>query len=506
MTADESSKPIWRHFAGERFAAVEHDVDTDVLVVGAGMFGMMAAYLLAKAGRSVTVVERRAIGSGETGSTSAHLTGITDARLPALVAAYGDDTARAVIEAHLSALDVVEQTVADERIDCGFQRVPAFLMPPLFGDDRRAEADLLRDAAIAARWGIGSAGLVSVPGFQRSGVCFPDQAILHPLRFLAGLARALVNLGCPMYERSEVTACTSDPLTAEVNGRRIRCGYLVVATHVPLTAARSETKAALFQTKLSSSQTYVVAARLPQSSLSPALYWDTTEPYHYIRTYDDAEGRIILVGGEDHRTGQEQNPPARFEALSQGVARLFPEAKLIGRWSGQVVETPDGLPYIGEYGERQLTATGFSGNGLSFAVLAATIVRDTLLGHAPPWAEIFAPQRKPVQGFWRYATNNAAYPYHFVKDRLATLHSHDIDSIPPKSGRIVRIDGRPLAIYRTEDGRLVRRSAVCRHLGCIVRWNSAEGTWDCPCHGARYLPTGEVIAGPAEESLALADD
>jgi Rieske Fe-S protein len=259
-------------------------------------------------------------------------------------------------------------------------------------------------------------------------------------------------------------------------------------------------RATLFQTKLASYSTYAVAATAPARTLPEMIWSDTAEPFNYLRVDRTEEGDVIILGGEDHKTGQVVETADCFERLEQRLAKIAPDAVISHRWSGQVVETVDGLPYIGENADGQFIATGFSGNGMTFGVVAAMMARDYLTGRKNGWEETFNPSRVELAAGATYVCENVDFPVHLVKDRLG-IKDGEPGELKAGEGCVVKIDGETVAICRDEDGTMHRLRAVCPHLGCIVAWNESERTWDCPCHGSRFCADGSLIAGPAEEGL-----
>jgi Rieske Fe-S protein len=210
----------------------------------------------------------------------------------------------------------------------------------------------------------------------------------------------------------------------------------------------------------------------------------------------------VIFGGEDHKTGQTTDTAACYERLEASIKTFLPQIDITHHWSGQVIETSDGLPYLGETADRQFAATGFAGNGMTFGTLAAMMARDAALGRRNPWAELFDVGRtKVAAGGWDYLKENLDYPYYMVRDRLAGTHGESVEEVARGEGKLLYLDGRRVAVSRDAKGVVRRVSAVCTHLGCLVGWNAAEQTWDCPCHGSRFLPNGGVLAGPAEAPL-----
>lgn len=475
----------------------------DVIVVGGGITGLTAAYLIKKAGKSVCVLERTSLGMGDTGCTTAHLTYVTDTRLPQLMRIFGRDEARLVWAGGKSAINTIERIVTTEAIGCEFQRVPGFFHASFKGE-RDESRELKDEAELAHGLGFHASYIPAVPFLERPGVRFSDQAKFHPRAYLAGLARAVDGDGSEIHENSEVAEVQEEDLAVKVNGHVVHCGHLLIATHVPLMGKTGLVKATLFQTKLAPYSSYAIGARFPVGLLPTACYWDTSDPYYYLRVDQRRDTDYVIFGGEDHKTGQEVNTAERVARLEATLLKILPMAQIDCHWSGQVIETHDGLPYVGETAERQYVATGFSGNGMTFGTLGAMILADRILGRENPWSEIFDVHRKKLQGgAWDYIKENLDYPYYLIKDRLSPPEGNSTRAVKRGEGKILVVNGERVACSRDSQGKVTMLSPVCTHMGCLVRWNSAEKTWDCPCHGSRFQTTGEVLAGPAETPLEV---
>jgi len=258
--------------------------------------------------------------------------------------------------------------------------------------------------------------------------------------------------------------------------------------------------ATLFQSKLALYTSYVLGARLPRGLVPEALYWDTTDPYYYLRIDRQRDADYAIFGGEDSKTGQEED--GVFERLEQKLKQVLPQAEVQHRWLGQIVETNDGLPFIGENSGRQFVATGFCGNGFTLGTLSAVMARDRFLKRKNPWFDLFRVDRRKFHGgTWRYLKENLDYPFYMVRDRLTRAESDSVADLKFGEGKIVKLDGKKVAAFRDDTGKVNLHSPVCTHMKCIVRWNAADKTWGCPCHGSRFKPTGEVFSGPAEAPL-----
>lgn len=487
-----------------RFERLHRNIKVDVVVVGAGITGATAAYLLKKAGLKVALLERDRCTRVDSANTTAHLTCVTDARLSELVKSFGEDHARAVWEAGDAAIQRIHETVHAEDIDCQFQWVPGYLHASLLSDGDDERKGLAKDTELANGLGFQAELLDSVPLVERPGIRFAEQALFHPLRYISRLLVRIPGRNSYVFEHSAPSEITEEPLTVTVGYYKIQCKKLVVATHVPLMGIAGYATATLFQTKLTAYSTYAIGAKVPRGRYPRASFWDTSDPYYYLRI-DPRKGHdYAILGGEDHKTGQRRSTDASFKRLAEIMKKLLPDAKLDAQWTGQVIESHDGLPLIGEITDNQFIGTAYAGNGMTFGTLAGMMACDYVLERRNPWSELFNPKRKAIRrGAWDYLKENLDYPYYLAKDRMRAAEGKSLRSVARGTGKILKVDGKKVAAYRDPKGVVTVLSPVCSHLGCLVQWNDGDSTWDCPCHGSRFKPTGEVIAGPAEEPLRM---
>jgi glycine/D-amino acid oxidase-like deaminating enzyme/nitrite reductase/ring-hydroxylating ferredoxin subunit len=486
-----------------QFTALSRNLTVDVVIIGGGITGITAAYLFKKAGCSVALLDRGHCGGVDTAYTTAHLTAVTDKRLHELQADFGKDNAQAVWHAGLAALDQIAANVRAENIDCEFSWVPGYLHVAPHGDsDIEEEAvSLEKDIEVAQELGFSVEFVKSVPYFKRPGIKFANQAKFHPLKYLAALVDTIPGQGSHIFENTEATEFSENPLEVHADKYKLRCSYVVLATHTPLMGKTGMLSATLLQTKLSLYTSYVIGAEIPKGLIPEACFWDTDDPYHYLRIDSRSGVDFAIFGGEDQKTGQEGNAESVYRRLEQTLQKTVPEANPVQRWSGQVIETNDGLPFIGETARQQFAATGFAGNGMTFGTLGAMMAVDAYLQRKNPWSRLFDVNRKKLTGAWDYLRENKDYPYYLLRDWLAGAEANSWDQLKRNQGMIISLDGKKVAAYRDARGKVSLCSPVCTHLKCIVAWNNAEKTWDCPCHGSRFKPTGEVLAGPAEEDL-----
>jgi glycine/D-amino acid oxidase-like deaminating enzyme/nitrite reductase/ring-hydroxylating ferredoxin subunit len=484
-------------------APLAEDVHVDVCVVGAGIAGMTTAYLLAKAGRSVAVLDDGPIGGGMTQMTSAHLTHAMDDRYYELERLHGRVGARLAAESHTAAIERIEAIAREERFECELERVNGYLL--LAEGDREETLDRELDAAHRA----GLTEVSKLPrapyeGF-RSGPClrFPRQAQFHPLMYLAGLTQALHRLGGRVYTGSHAERIDGGaPARVRTRNHLVTADAVVVATNVPVNDRVA------IHTKQAPYMTYVIGARVPRGAVPRALAWDTGDPYHYVRVAPFGGDELLIVGGEDHKSGQASENGERYERLETWTRARFPVAGEIAfRWSGQVMETVDYLSFTGRNpmdAENVYIHTGDSGMGLTHGTIAGMLLCDLITGRDSPWAKLYDPARKRVGAAREYAAENLNVARQYA-DWLMPGEVRSPDEIAPGSGAVMRRGLHKLAVYRDAQGALHEHSAACPHLGCIVHWNSAAATWDCPCHGSRFDCEGRVINGPANRDLAPAE-
>ena len=480
-------------------APLAGNVRYDVCVIGGGIAGLTTAYLLASEGKSVVVLDGKPqVAEGETAFTTAHLAWVLDDRFTRVASIRGDDAAKLAAASHRAAIDLIEEIARRENIDCDFQRLDGYLFAGADGPQ------VVRDEMLAlTRLGLLFERVERAPlpaGDTGPALRFPDNGQFHPLKYLGALAGLVRAKGGVIHTDTQVVKVDNgEPCVAHTRaGHTVTAGAVVVATNTPFDSGLT------LHLKLAAYLTYAIALEMKPEAFPPALYWDTEDPYHYVRTARVGGGDFLIVGGEDHKTGQEQDQGERWAKLEAWARERFPNAGAVRhRWSGQVFETPDGLGLIGlapGWRDNLYVITGDSGMGMTHGTLGARLVADLILGRTSAFAGLYSPARWMPGALKSLLGENANLAAQYG-DWFTGGEVKSAADIPNGHGAVVRAGLTKTAVYKDDAGAVHELSAVCPHLGGIVHWNPGERTWDCSCHGSRFACTGEVQHGPAVEGL-----
>jgi glycine/D-amino acid oxidase-like deaminating enzyme/nitrite reductase/ring-hydroxylating ferredoxin subunit len=501
----ESGKTLsaWTDVARPEFTQLTENISCDVCVIGAGITGLTCAYALAKEGKKVVVLDAGKVVCGETQRTTAHISDVVDDSYQEIERIYGKDKMRLIKESLTASIQKIESIISNESIDCDYSRLEAFLWET--SDTYEKDPDFLkkeREASLNA--GFPQVDFIDsfeiIDGAPRA-LRFPAQAQFHVVKYLNGICNALKAMGVQIYQESRVEKIDpKDAPTATLkNKTTVTAKDIVVATNGPIIDFSIQTKQIAYRT-------YVIAMKIKKGSIPDALYWDTEEPYHYVRKHPidgNTEEELLVAGGEDHRVGEANDGAARFARLEQWTRSTFVvDGEIEYRWSGQVYEPTDALGFIGqdpELGKHIYVATGDSGMGVTNGTIAALLLTDLIAGRENPWTEIYSLGRQTPKALGNYIGESMHSLSHY-KDNIVTKTVEEQD-IHPGEGGIIERGGKKLAAYRESTEAVKTVSPYCTHLGGVVCWNSCESSWDCPVHGSRFTADGEVIYGPADGDL-----
>jgi len=468
----------------------------DVAVIGAGITGVTTALLLKREGARVAVLERDTVAGGATGRTTAKCSALQETRYRTLRAQHGDEVAAVYAQANLAAVAQIAALVEDEALDCSLQRVPALTYAAQ--EEHLPEVEEEARAARAAGLPVELTADAGLPFAVRGAVRLDDQAQFHPVRYVRALADRVDGEGSAIFEHTTVTGVDegSPCRVATAAGHAVAAEQVVVATNYPLLDRGA------FFARLEATRSYLVAARV-RGDVPPGMLISAGKPTRSVRHFRGAGETWLLVGGEGHPTGASEAQPERYAALERFAREHWDVIDVPYRWSTQDAMPVDGLPFIGRYtpaSSRLFVATGFQKWGMTNGTAAAMLLSDLVAARANPWAETFDPGRV-ARSASRLAKLNLRTARHFVGDRLRRAQAASAADVPAGEGRVVRDGLGQTGVYRDADGALHAVSLRCTHLGCLLHFNAAETSWDCPCHGSRFDVDGGVLQGPAVEPL-----
>lgn len=489
------------------FGTLQEDKTTDVLIVGGGIAGLSTAYCLAMSGKRVILVEDGQLGSGETGRTTAHITYALDDRYYDLEKYFGEEKSSLAAESHRHALEWIRNTIEAENIDCRFMNADGYL----FTDPTDKEENLDKEYEATQRAGLPTEMVSQMPGInlRQRAIRYPSQGQFHILKYLRGLAEAIIRMGGEIYTNTHATDISK--AGAKANGYTITANHIVVATNTPVNDIVT------MHTKQWPYRTYVVAAKVPKGKLPYAMWWDTgnmdskwvAKPYHYVRLEPlDDSSDLLISGGEDHKTGQADeediSESQRYERLINWTRQHFPQfSEIAYKWSGQVMEPVDCLAYIGKNpgDENIYIITGDSGNGMTHGTLGGLIVSDLISGQDNRWAGLYEPSRITIRTGGDYIKEVGNMAYKMAKDWLSSGDIKELNELMPGKGAVLSRGLDKIAVYKDADGTVHTCTAICPHLGGVLQWNDDEKSFDCPLHGSRFTAYGKVINGPAISDL-----
>jgi glycine/D-amino acid oxidase-like deaminating enzyme/nitrite reductase/ring-hydroxylating ferredoxin subunit len=499
------TQSFWEATTPQRpeFPALENDIEVDVAIIGGGITGITTALQLTAAGKKVAVLEARRVGGGTTGWSTGNLYVPVGPYLHNIAHSRDNETMQTVAQARKTALDFIELQSKEKNIDCHFSRRPwyFFTQEADMVSTIENEVAALQQAGLAAEY-VNEVPPLKIPDLKRAAT-LNNQARFHPLRYVLGLATAVAQQGCRIFEHTTVHDFKeeADHCLVKTSHGNVTCKQLVIATHIPIGIHTVQTVAAPYRS-------YVVAMRLKDDAYPDAYFWHNDKTHHAITTHstDSMKLDMLMIAGNHHKTGQASHQEYQhyFNELEAYARRHFDVASVEYRWSAQHYRSGDGVPYIGlthKAAKRTYIATGYYADGLIYGTVAGLHLADMLTGRENAWVKAFdATRGTNLATATQFVKENMNVATQYLKDIPKGTVSHFAE-IKPGEGKTIEIDSEKLAVYRDENNALHVCSAVCTHMKCIVNWNNAEKTWDCPCHGSRFMIDGSVIEGPAIENL-----
>lgn len=497
MTID---KPLWLdHLRLKGFPALQEDLKVDVVLVGGGITGITAAYLLAKEGVKVALLEADRLLNGTTGHTTAKVTAQHDLTYDEYINHFGKSAARLYYEACTDAMGLIQKTIKEHHIECDYESHDAYL----YATTEEYVKKLEKEFEAYRKLNIDGELVDALPiGVKALGALkMNNQAQFHPLKYLERLVDTIIDAGGLIYEHTTAVNVKDDGDETAVltrDGYRAIGNYVIACSHFPFYEG-----AGFYSTRLHADRSYALAC-ITDKEFPGGMYLSVDQPIRSLRSAKLDGKNVVIIGGEGHKTGQGKDTRLHFEALEAFAREQMGSKEVLYRWSTQDLVTLDKMPYIGPITAsrpRVLIATGYRKWGMTNGTTAANLLADIVLDRKNPYRELFSPSRFHADPSLKtFLKENANVVKHLIKGKIETS-DQDLQSLSNDQGAVVKIDGERKGAYRDAEGKLHVVDTTCTHVGCEVNWNAGERTWDCPCHGSRFSYTGEVVEGPAEKPL-----
>ncbi|MFC4873146.1 FAD-dependent oxidoreductase [Negadavirga shengliensis] len=500
MTKNEIPyKPLWPSWKeATTFPSLSKNLRVDVAVIGAGITGLTAAYHLAKAGMKVAVLEQSQIGAGTTGHSTGNLYAPVDESTHSMDDKHNFHIRQLVTLSRIKAIDAIEQNIKLFGMDCGFKRVPFYLFSTQ--EDKNHQKKIERETRALDHAGLKIQN--EAPNFPyqyTSMLALENQAQFNPLQYLQQFASIITDNNCSIYENTQVLDVEKGQSSVlKTSKEMIKAEKVIMATHTPKGVYGAHAKMETFRE-------FALAGKVKQKSPDPGIYWHLQDNRKFsVRSYHGENKAYVIVLGDPYLTGNTSSNSDRINNLQVYLKNHFDIDQFECLWAGQNYKPADHLPYIGtSLTESNIyIATGFSADGLVYGTVAGTLIADMIMGNPNPYIDIYNPSRLTFfASAKRTAKENVRVLSNLAKTAFAPVDEKAFHDIKPGDGKITHIDSRTVAAYREPSGNMVAVSAICPHLGCQVRWNGEERSWDCPCHGSRFSASGEVLEGPAYQGL-----
>jgi glycine/D-amino acid oxidase-like deaminating enzyme/nitrite reductase/ring-hydroxylating ferredoxin subunit len=484
------------------YPALEEDIKVDVAIIGGGITGILSAYLLGREGVKVAVIEADHILQGTTGHTTAKITSQHELIYSKIKNQMSEEFAEQYADANESAIRMIEKIANENNIECDFvpQSAYVYTLQYKYIEKIKDEAEVADSIGIKATY----LEEIPLPFSIKAAVRFNNQAQFHPRKFLLPLAKEITRSGSQIFEQSRIVDIEDDSnyvLTTN-QGKKVSAEKLIIASHYPC-----YNKAGLYFTRIYQERSYVVAIRAKEN-YPGGMYITIEEPGRSIRSQQSDDGELILVGGEHHKPGQGEDTIKHYEALVDFACETFTVEDIPYRWSTQDCMTLDGVPYVGHFTSdtpNMYIATGYGKWGMTNSMASAMILKDLIIDGRSPWQDVYNPSRKTIAASAKnFVVENLNVAEKLIEGKISPLPDN-ID-IKPGEGKIIQANGQRAGAYRDQQGTLHVVDTTCTHMGCELNWNSAEKSWDCPCHGSRFTYEGDVIEGPAVRPLNVHND
>lgn len=481
-----------------QYPSLKPNINVDVAILGGGIAGLSCAYFLKQAGKTVAVIEADHIVSGVTGFTTAHITSEHNFLYDYLIKTFGKEGAGLYADANETAIEKIAQIVKKEGIECDFKRVSQHFMT-----ENKEDLDKLKQEYNAAKQldlPVTFEDSAPAPFPNYGTIHYHNQAQFHPRKYLLALAKKIDGGGSFIFEKTRATDVKEgEPCIVKTEKGDLKAKDVIIATHFPFLDRGG------YFARMKPMRSYVLGMYV-KNKMEAVMFDNTANPYNYIRTQPTKKGTLVLVGGEDHTTGQVVDTMQCYRNLEAYARDRFDMQSIAYHWSTQDNYPFDQVPFIGTFmptSQHLFVATGFQGYGMTFGTIAGVMLSDMIAGKHTKWESLLSPQRykatKEVPATMKMGLGIVTN----LINKLTPKAQQDINTVKPNSGKIIEVGGQKVAVYKDKKGNICTVSATCQHMGCAVAFNNAEQSWDCPCHGSRYSPDGAILHGPTIKKLPV---
>jgi hypothetical protein len=501
MKRDGATPSLWQEGIDDFSSKTSSlpDKTFDAVIVGGGMTGILTGLLLQQQGYNCLIAEAKNLCFGTTGGTTAHLNTFFDTTYDQVASDFGESAAHQLHTAARQALDLIRKNIEQYSIECEYEEKNAYVYS--LGPKQTDTLDKLFEGSVTAGAEIDYSKEIPVPIPFDKAVVYRRQGQFHPTKYVLALAKTFEEAGGTIVQNCRLESFEGgDTLEIKTSLGTVKGRYLVYATHIPPGVNILHFRCAPYRS-------YAMTVTLKDEAYPDGLAYDLYDPYHYYRTQVVDGKKYLIAGGEDHKTAHVTNTDECFRKLEAYLRQYFNIDTIQHKWSSQYFEPVDGLPYIGHLPGNPanvFVATGYSGNGMPYSHIAAMTLTGLITKNTSPYEDLFKPGRvKPMAGLAQFVKENADVVAEFVGKRLKQEKLKELANLAPGEGKVVKYEGTSVGLYKDEGGKIYAVNPTCTHVKCIVDWNSSEKSWDCPCHGARYSITGEVLSGPARHDLEV---
>lgn len=476
---------------------LKKDIETEVCIIGGGMFGLTTAYYLTKFGKKVIVLEKGEIGEKVSGNTNGKITSQHGLFYNHLVQDYGEDYARKYLQANEETIKNIKDIVENEKIECDFNIQRSYV----YTTKEDEVMEIKKETEIVNKLGKGAKFItdVDLPIKIKGAIEFDGQAEFHPRKYMIGLCEAILKQN-EIYNYTTVTDVVKkgENYNIYTDKGNVTAKYVVLATHYPIINMPG-----FYFTKMYQSTSYLIAIET-DSKLPQGMYISSKEPVYSFRTTEYQGKRIMIIGGSEHKTGKPIEDDSNYRELEKKAKEMYSDYKVLFRWNTRDCISLDKIPYIGKFSnimDNIYVGTGFKKWGMSLSNVAGNIIADKIMGKENKYADIFDSTRmRPIKNRWE-VKNIVKETVNSIALNKFKIEPEDLNNIQNDNGAIFEINGENIGIYKDKQGEIYAVKPNCAHLGCLLTWNNLDKTWDCPCHGSRFDYMGNNIYEPAIKDL-----